>query len=435
VQTNIRLPIFARAESPLRSVKFFPVGLIISAELLHCKMRVPSIDLSQPTTAKTYPGKERALFMSCVAHVLHDGYTDLIYVMLPIWQTQFGIGYAWLAVIRALYLGSLAGLQLPSNRLAERLGDKVTLVLGTATAAIGYGLAGLSGSLFGLGLALTIAGAGSSTQHPIGSGIVSRFYDHSARGPLGVYNFAGDLGKAALPSITSLLLIVFSWHQALWGVSGLGLIAAISIAVLMPNVARKSFSRTENPAPPAGSTGFALLTIIGVLDTGVRMGLLIFLPFILKGKGASLPEIGVALALVFVGGAAGKFICGWLGARLGVLWSVVLTEIGTAGAIIVLLFLPLLVTWIMLPLLGALLNGTSSVLYGTVPEIVPPGQTERAFALFYTAVIGSGALSPILYGFLGDHVGIYLATTATATTALLILPLAFALGFQQKFRQ
>jgi hypothetical protein len=30
------------------------------------------------------------------------------------------------------------------------------------------------------------------------------------------------------------------------------------------------------------------------------------------------PLVGTALALVFIGGAAGKFMCGWLGARTGV---------------------------------------------------------------------------------------------------------------------
>lgn len=366
---------------------------------------------------------------SCVAHVLHDGYSDLIYVMLPIWQTEFRIGYAWLAVIRGLYLGSLAALQLPSNRLAERCGDKVTLALGTATAAIGYGMAGLSGSLLALGLALTVAGAGSSTQHPIGSGIVSRFYGRSARGPLGVYNFAGDLGKAVLPGATSLLLIVLPWHQALWTIAVLGLAVAILITKLMPNVSRTApSSRREIHRPRAAPTGFTLLCLTGILDTGVRMGLLIFLPFILKGKRASLPETGVALALVFLGGAGGKFICGWLGARMGVLWSVVLTEAGTAAAIILVLLLPLSAIWITLPWLGALLNGTSSVLYGTVPEVASPGQTEQAFALFYTGVIGSGALFPIAYGFLADVVGVTWATIATATTALAILPLAFVLA-------
>lgn len=392
-------------------------------------MHVPRVDVPQPIAGGPYQAKRRALVTSCVAHVLHDGYTDLIYVMLPIWQTQFGIGYAWLAAIRAFYLGSLAALQLPSNRLAERFGDKWTLVLGTATAAIGYGMAGLSGSLFGLGLALTVAGAGSSTQHPIGSGIVSRCYGRSARGPLGVYNFAGDLGKAALPGASSVLLIVLPWHETLWAIAVLGLAVAILIAILLPNVSRTASSfRRENHRTRAASIGFTLLVVTGILDTGVRMGLLIFLPFILKGKGASLPETGMALAVVFVGGAGGKFICGWLGARMGVLWSVVLTEAGTAAAIMLLLFLPLSATWIMLPLLGALLNGTSSVLYGTVPDVASPGQTEQAFALFYTGVIGSGALFPIVYGFLGDVVGVNWATIATATTALAILPLAFALA-------
>ncbi|MBV9876039.1 MAG: hypothetical protein JO025_15025 [Verrucomicrobia bacterium] len=92
-----------------------------------------------------------------------------------------------------------------------------------------------------------MAGAGSSTQHPIGSGTVARVYGRLARGALGTYNFAGDLGKAALPGVTSLLLIVFSWHAALWVIAGLGLAVASFIAILLPNISRTSPSvRTDN---------------------------------------------------------------------------------------------------------------------------------------------------------------------------------------------
>jgi predicted MFS family arabinose efflux permease len=83
---------------------------------------------------------------------------------------------------------------------------------------------------------------------------------------------------------------------------------------------------------------------------------------------------------------------------------------------------------VLLPLLGVMLNGTSSVLYGTVPELTSPGRTERAFALFYTGTIGSGALAPVLYGVLGDHLGATTATIATAVTAFAICPLALALA-------
>ena len=56
------------------------------------------------------------------------------------------------------------------------------------------------------------------------------------------------------------------------------------------------------------------------------MGFLTFLPFILTAKGASLPLIGIALTLVFAGGAAGKLVCAFIGARIGVTATVCLTE-------------------------------------------------------------------------------------------------------------
>jgi MFS transporter, FSR family, fosmidomycin resistance protein len=164
------------------------------------------------------------------------------------------------------------------------------------------------------------------------------------------------------------------------------------------------------------------------------MGLLIFLPFILKEKGASLAVIGASLALVFIGGAAGKFVCGWLGARLGVIGTVLATESGTAACIFVILAVPLTACQLLLPLLGVMLNGTSSVLYGTVPDLSPPHRTEHAFAVFYTGTIGSGAIAPIIYGVLGDAIGAEGATIATAVTAALILPLAIALSPHLKHR-
>ncbi len=133
------------------------------------------------------------------------------------------------------------------------------------------------------------------------------------------------------------------------------------------------------------------------------MGFLTFLPFLLKSKGAGTAGIGVALSLLFVGGAFGKLLCGYLGARIGMMKTVWLTESMTSVLIVAALWLPLAGVMAMLPLLGLALNGTSSVLYGAVPELAEPGKREHAFALFYTGSIGGGALSPVLFGALGDH--------------------------------
>ncbi len=383
---------------------------------------------TSPVDALASP-RSRVLWFSCMAHALHDGYTDMIYVMLPVWRTDFGLDYGALALLRGLYAGTMASLQLPAGRLAQWLGKRATLALGTLLAALGYAAAGMSGSLLGLCVALAISGAGSSTQHPIASGSVSRVYGRNARGPLSVYNFSGDLGKSALPAAISLLVTIMPWRHALWVMSVLGCLVAAVIALFLPSVPRSEPAAIESPEPSreVAGKGFSLLLTIGVLDTGVRMGLLTFLPFLLQAKGASLPAVGTALALVFIGGAAGKFACGWLGARMGVVGTVLATEGGTAVCIIAVMYLPLAPTLVLLPLLGMMLNGTSSVLYGTVPELSPPDRTERAFALFYTGTIGSGAISPVVYGFLGDRIGILGATFATALTALAIFPLAIAL--------
>lgn len=371
----------------------------------------------------------RTLTVTGLNHALHDGYTDLIYVLLPVWQAEFALSYGLLALLRGLYAGAMAGLQIPVGRIAERIDGKIILIAGTALSALGYVCAGFSGGVIGLGLALALSGAGSSTQHPIASAAVSRAYGAGARGPLGIYNFSGDLGKAAIPALTSILLVIMSWRHTLLVLALAGLLVAACVALWMPAVGKGAEHKpTATSRHEGAGRGFHWLLAIGILDTAVRMGFLTFLPFLLRDKGAALPTNGLALALVFIGGAAGKFSCGWLGARVGTLRTVLITEGGTAALIIAVLVLPLAPAIALLPLLGVMLNGTSSVLYGTVPELTPPHQTERAFALFYTGTIGSGAIAPVIYGLLGDALGPTLATAATALTALAICPLAVALA-------
>ena len=154
------------------------------------------------------------------------------------------------------------------------------------------------------------------------------------------------------------------------------------------------------------------------------MAFLLFLPFVLTEKGASLQTVGLAMTLVFAGGAAGKLACAFIGARIGAIGTVWLTEGLTATGILALLPLPLDAALVLLPLIGVALNGTSSVLYGSVPDLVTPQWRTRALSIFYTGTIGSGALAPVLFGRLGDLFGVWFALTLVASFVLLTLPIA-----------
>jgi len=380
--------------------------------------------------------ERRAAGVACGAHALHDGLTDVIFVLLPIWQREFGLGYAEVGVLRGLYAGTMATFQIPAALLAERLGAAPVLALGTALAGIGYCVAGASTGFAFLLLALLVGGLGASAQHPLGSALMARaFAGPRSLKALGTYNFAGDIGKMTVPAATALLLTVMTWQPAVMLLGVAGLVSAAAIFLLTPRYGPESSTVATTtgadgaPVGPAAVSriAFPVLLSIGVIDSATRMAFLTFLPFLLTAKGASLPTIGLALTLVFAGGAAGKLVCAFIGARIGTFATVCLSEGLTAILILALLPLSLEAGMLLLPVIGVVLNGTSSVLYGTVPDLVAPERRTRAFSIFYTGSIGAGAVAPALFGIIGDVLSVTAALIGVACVVLLTLPLALIL--------
>jgi MFS family permease len=384
-------------------------------------------ELARKDRMEGWRPQRRNLAAACLAHFLHDGYTDQLYALLPVWQSEFGLSYAGLALVRALYNGSMGVLQAPADRFTGKLGTRAALAIATFVAAAGYLVVALPLGFAGVCVGLILAGVGSSLQHPRASMLVAMSYGVASRGPLGVYNFAGDLGKATFPAFVALLLPFMAWRPVVGLTAVAGLLTGFALLLLAP---RRPFvvpAETQTEARGREGGGFNLLFAIGALDTATRMGYLLFLPFLLRDRGGHEATVGVGLALLFAGGALGKASCGWLGQRLGVIWSVIVTEAATALLMLATLMLPLAPLLVLLPVLGVVLNGTSSILYGTVPELARKGELSRAFALFYTGVIGSGGLAPIVYGVIADHSSRTAGVIAAALTAAAIIPLVLAL--------
>jgi MFS transporter, FSR family, fosmidomycin resistance protein len=380
------------------------------------------------TSARDAISRWRTFGAACLAHILHDGCSSMLYLLLPSWQTELALSLTQVGILKTLYSAAMAVGQVPATRLAERWSEKLPLVAGTfITAAAVLALHWVTTPL-ALGLLLAIGGLGASVQHPLASALISSTYGGSAlRAKLGTYNFAGDLGKMIMPALLTVLIAAFGWRTGtVWiGVLGLGTTALLFFAVpLRPVLEGQNHTPLRAPLPDhVRRRGFAALSAVGMLDSATRTGLLTFLPFVLARKGADGAVVGTALSLVFAGGAVGKFACGALATRVGVLRTVAATELGTALAIPLVLILPLSVCLALMPVLGIMLNGTSSVLYGTVPELSPNGHEARAFGFFYTLTIGADAIAPTLYGVVADAVGLSGTILLVTVVVLLILPL------------
>ena len=379
--------------------------------------------------------KWRVLSAGCLAHFTHDGFTDMLYVFFPIWQQFFTLGFTEIGFLRTLFSGAMAGFQLPSGVVVDRIGPIISLMLGAILTGLALASTAFAPSALVLFALLVVGGVGSSAQHPVSSSAISNTYGGAAsRLALGAYNFSGDIGKLLFPSAAALLIAHFGWQKAIGTLGLCGFLSAAIILTLLfgrpPEIHRNSGTASSarfDFLRAGGSFSFVALSCIGILDSATRTALLTFLPFLLRSKGADMPALGMALSLIFAGGAAGKFACGAAASRVGPLRTVIATEMATAILIYALLFLPVKTILLLCPLLGIALNGTSSVLYGSVPELVACESRNDAFAFFYTCTIGAGALSPFLYGIIGDHFGVLTTLTIVAVIATGTIPLTIPL--------
>jgi MFS family permease len=394
-----------------------------------------SVDATRPSPAPPAARARAILGAAAGAHFLHDGFSDVLYVLLPLWAAEFGLTFAQVGFIRTTYTGGMALFQIPAGVLAERWGERRLLAAGTAITALGFVAAGFAGGFAGLLGVLLVAGLGSGVQHPLSSSLVSKAYETGRRrAALGMYNFSGDLGKVAVPAVVALAAGVAGWRAAGAGYGVLGLLVALVLLVVLIRLdagAPDGVSQTSAAQAQGWGIrdprGFSALAAIGMIDNATRTGFLTFLPFALMGKGLGVGGVGGALALVFAGGAAGKFSCGLLAERIGVIRTVVVTEAATALGIVTVLAAPLPVALIALVPIGIALNGTSTVLYGTVADLVMPERRTRAYGLYYTLAVGASSLSPSIYGVVSDLAGVPTTLGFVALLVLVTIPLCFVL--------
>ena len=368
-------------------------------------------------------------------HFLHDGFSEILYVLLPVWAAEFHLSFAQVGMIRTAYTGGMAALQIPFGILAERWGERRLLAAGTAVTGASFIAAGTAGGFVSLLAFLLAAGLASSVQHPLSSSLVSKAYETGPRrAALGTYNFSGDVGKAAIAAGIGLLASVVGWRAASAAYGVIGVLAAVAIVLVLGRLSAGAADAPEVVAAAQRSgwgirdgRGFSALTAIGMIDNATRTGFLTFVGFVLIAKGLSVAGVGVALALVFAGGATGKFVCGLIAERVGVIRTVVLTETATTLGIVTVLVTPLPVALAALIPLGVALNGTSSVLYGTVADLVLPERRSRAYALYYTLTMIASSLSPAIYGVASDAVGVPATLVVVATMVLATIPLCLLL--------
>jgi MFS family permease len=379
------------------------------------------------------PAQSRTLKTCCTAHVVHDGLSDVSYVLLPLLAQTFGLNLAQVGVIRTAHRVAMAAFQLPAGLVAERFGERNLLALGTFVSGAAFIGLGFANGFWMILAALFVAGMGSAVQHPLSSTVISHAYaGEGRRTALGTYNFAGDVGKFLFGGIVSLAVAAgVSWQAPVLGFGAVTLFTGVAILLWIANTQTAHTAAKPKPKVQGwgirNKPGFVALCTVDVVDSMTRTGFLTFVAFLLIAKGVAEAWAALAVPLTLVGGMAGKYACGVLAEKLGVIRTIVITAAATGFGILLTLVLPGIAAFFLLPIVGVFLQGTSSVIYGTVGDLVEEDKLPRAFALVYTMGSVCGIIAPIGYGLLGDAIGIEKTIFIAGCVVLLALPLALVL--------
>ena len=327
-------------------------------------------------------------------------------------------------------------LEIPAGILSESLGKRRLLVLGIIGSGIGFLTVSFSNGYLGVLLALFVAGCGAAFQHSLCSSLIcNSFGEPERRIALGSYNASGDIGKLVFTLVASLLIgIGVGWQKITLGYGLIAVLVAFTIWIMLDAKKAKRLSSMKLNEIVGRKhwgikdrIGFTNLATIVFLDSLIQDGFLVFITFVMIEKQVSTGLVTFAVAATLSGGIFGKYAGGILAARIGVIQSIVFFEFLTAIGIMLVFFVPGNISFFLLPLVGVFLQGSSSITYGTVSNLVHVKQQSRGFSIIYTIASSASFLGPAIFGLIIDSLGFKVMMITMATLVLFTLPLCYIL--------
>ena len=388
-------------------------------------------------------GQSRNMLMLCCgSHIIQDGLVALQYVLLPLLAQALGLNYAQVGLLRALSNSAMTMVEIPSGILAEVYGERRLLILGLIAAGAGYLGVVVSTSFWLIALFFVLTGVGAGFQHSLSSAIlVKTFGSAQKRRALGTYNASGDAGKLSFTGLFSLWIGAgFAWNSIVTLLSLVAFTFAFAVWKLLPE--RKPEPKQQAAADK--QTGlvqrwgikkpghFSLLAIVVALDSAVQAVFLTFLAFVLLQKGASTEVASFAVVLALCGGMTGKFCCGFLTARYGDHKPFVFIQLLTMAGLVGVILLPVMPLLVALPIIGLVVQGSSTVTYGAISDHIENSHQSRGFALIYSFSGIATVIGPFGFGLLADFGSLDMVLWGLCAITALSIPLASFLKHQDQ---
>jgi FSR family fosmidomycin resistance protein-like MFS transporter len=363
-----------------------------------------------------------------VGHLVQDSYTAFLAPLLPLIQTQLGIGYA--------LAGSLAIFtQLPSvlnpfiGYLADRISVRYFVILAPAMTATVFSSLGLVSSYAALALLLLVGGVAIAAFHAPAPAMVAKVSGQRVGTGMSIFMATGELARTIGPMV-AVAGVAWFGLDGIWRMAAAGWLMSLVLYLRLrrvPVTPRSPGSLAMDAFWRQAAQVFPALIWLLAGRSLMVAALTTYLPIFMNDeRNASLWLAAAALTILQGAGVAGALAAGTLSDRWGRRRVLLVVTVAAPFLLLAFLYSP---AWLAVPLLLAL--GVTSL--STQPVVLALVQDQfphnRAFAngvyLAITFLLQAAAIWAI--GALADRFGLTPAYAASALLALLSIPAVFRL--------
>jgi MFS family permease len=361
----------------------------------------------------------------------------LRYAFPPLFGTfrdTYGVSNAVIGGAFTALMLAYAAMQFPSGALADRIGGVRVVTAGVVVAGVGALLLSMSLPFTGLVAVMVLVGAGTGAHKTVAVRLLSRVYRRRTGLALGVMDTFGAFGGVVAPTAVVAVLgaNAFGWHTVFLAGGVAGLVLAVLFAWRVPR-------RVPDDRQTAASGGFEtysrlfsdrwFLTFVGVtvLFSFAYNGAVAFLPLYLTDTAGLSPAVASLIYSALFLVSIVQVVTGEVSDHVGRLWVIGGTlGVATVGLAMV----------VVLPTASVFVLGGAVVAFGLgshgfrpvrgayLVELIPESVAGGALGVVRTAIMGVGAIAPVMVGVVSDIAGFQAAfalLSAALTGSLLLV--------------
>ena len=348
-----------------------------------------------------------------LCHGLNDLMQSVIPAVYPILKTAYRLDFGQIGLITFANTVTASLLQPVVGYMTDLRPKPYSLAIGMGFTLLGLLLLSAAPSFAIVLIAVALVGVGSSVFHPESSR-VARLASGGRYGfAQSLFQVGGNAGSATGPLLAAFIVLPYGQRSIAW--FAVTALAAMTILTRvgtwykhhLADRARSAAARV-GPALPRGRVRWALLILVAlVFSKNVYLASLtsFYTFYLIQSFGVSVQSAQMHLFILLAAAAAGTFIGGPVGDRIGRKYVIWISILGVLPFTLLLPYANLMWTGILTVIIGLVMASAFSAIVVFAQELVP-GRVGAISGLFFGFAFGAGGLGAAMLGQLADATSI-----------------------------